>query len=258
MLMVVLTTVYWELQSVSAMGQNVAVMASSKLYFSIDRVAEFRSRSSSIGRAPILHMTDSDWAKCLNTRYAPTTVFDDALDACRQQLDLAPIKCSIQSCEETKLDAQISHLGSFFSPGDHRVWHTKARIWTQQLMDDVSESYGRESSICSSASSQTELVEALIGHGLLRDDDLTLLVAEKGRAGITNLPSIFNSTDLIDFYGMNGVPASVVSEKAAEDKDKIQRRVALSDVINVNYFCMTRPSAKSHKRPRRRRPKRRA
>lgn len=130
---------------------------------------------------PILHMTAGDWMRCLDAHYVSATYFDNAVEFYRQNLELQPME-NIRWSEEQIVSQQCHPRRScLFSTGGHRIWHRKAKRWTRKLSGFTYESSGSESASLRSNSithRQTELVEAVIGHGLLRDVDLSLLVTD--------------------------------------------------------------------------------
>lgn len=121
-------------------------------------------------------MTDVEWANDLGKTNVSAQKFDDTIERIRHALEL-PVENTSATQKSKRTFAQPINDHSFlFSPGDQRVWHGRARAWVQQIAA-VSEELNSDSGSSDSddlTRSQTELVEALIGHGIFRDNDLSL------------------------------------------------------------------------------------
>jgi hypothetical protein len=207
--------------------------AAVKLFSQPETLLKSQIRSKSVAKMPILHMTAGDWARCLDTQYVPATIFDDAVDLCRQKLDLAPLKTPAPFEERGNVVKQTPHQGCLFSPGDRRVWHRKAGVWVGKLRDATYESPGYNAVPQEPDGvnhSQTELVEALIGHGLLRDDDLNLLAAESPSADDGELCSSSSSTSPPSLLEILGIPTSVV-----EDESETPYKTATEDIMDMFF-----------------------
>lgn len=65
-------------------------------------VLTYEFRLADMAPTPIVHVTDRDWAKCLDESHTPARRFDDEVDVFRKSLNLAPMARS-----EQRDDAQM-------------------------------------------------------------------------------------------------------------------------------------------------------
>lgn len=193
-------------------------------------------------------MTDSDWAKDLDKVNISTKIFDDTIETIRTTLDL-PTENPFETQRSRLVFAHGIHDGNFlFSPGDQRVWHRRAGKWIEEMgyaAPEASDASSASSGTNEIALAQTELVEALIGHGIFREKDLGLLSIK----GDSEVDSCCSSPDASSYFASQsvtcGTPESAVAsieiETSEEDlnaykESEKRHRKAVENTFDFGYF----------------------
>lgn len=128
-----------------------------------------------------LHMEADDWARSLDRRQ-DAYGFETTLTTHGQVLGRARVEHGPGKPDTITKEENVSPLGhcDIFSAGDDRIWHRKVEdcVHQQHLRDEsqVSECIRDDKEKAQSAlRHRIDLIEALMGHGILQEHDLRIL-----------------------------------------------------------------------------------
>jgi hypothetical protein len=190
-------------------------------------------------------MDEDDWARSLNACKSGLD-FETILETCRENLHHQrehTVDSEDQLPEKDDRDV-VGHQDRIFSAGDHRIWHQRVENWVKPSLNEDEDEETSKGMNEVAAKLRVDLVEALFGHGILRDYDLPILSPIDGedRSNIlhSDAPQSDHSSVPRDQYQYGpledclGESIGVLQQSSSEFDD-----FDISDLLNVESFQHT-------------------